>query len=73
MNDQSQALRDFDTLPDSARVRLPVVVALCGVSVPTVWRMAKDGRLPPPVKCGGITSWRVGDLRKAPALSASTN
>lgn len=59
------ALQQFDSLPDSARVRLPVVVALTASSPATVWRASKDGRLPAPVKVGGITSWRVGDLRKA--------
>lgn len=40
------ALRNFDTLPDAANVRDKVVAGLFGCSVPTVWRMAKDGRLP---------------------------
>lgn len=59
------ALHQFDSLPDSASVRLPVVCALFGVSGPTVWRWAKAGRLPAPVKRGGVTAWRAGDLRRA--------
>ncbi|MCK7494061.1 MAG: transcriptional regulator [Comamonadaceae bacterium] len=70
MSDTTKALRDFDLLPDSAHVRLPVAAAWRGVSTPTVWRMSKDGRLPAPIKCGGVTSWRVGDLRKALAKAA---
>ena len=39
------ALRDFDQLPDSAMVRLPIVKALLGVSGATVWRLVKAGKL----------------------------
>jgi predicted DNA-binding transcriptional regulator AlpA len=60
------ALAQFDSLPDSAHVRLPVVAALNGISDPTVWRWVKAGRLPQPVKLGpNTTGWRVGDLRRA--------
>lgn len=60
------ALSQFDSLPDSAHVRLPVVAALNGISDPTVWRWVKTGRLPQPVKRGpNTTAWRVGDLRRA--------
>jgi predicted DNA-binding transcriptional regulator AlpA len=58
------ALRHFDSLPDSANVRLPVVCGLAGVSPATAWRMASDGRLPAPRKMGPkITCWNVGELR----------
>lgn len=53
----------FDQLPDVALVRLPVVRALFGISSATVWRWAKDGRLPPPVRTGRVTAWPVGALR----------
>lgn len=59
------ALEHFDKLPDSAGARVPVVAALFSVSVPTVWRWARDGHLPAPMKRGGVTLWRVGDLRRA--------
>ena len=63
---------NFDDLPDSALVRLPTVQALFSVSAPTVWRWARTDRLPKPVKIGGITCWRVGDLReKLNALAIS--
>lgn len=60
------AFEQFDRLPDAAHVRLPVVMALHGVSAPTIWRWTKDGRLPAPVKLGpNTTAWRVGELRAA--------
>jgi predicted DNA-binding transcriptional regulator AlpA len=68
----AQALADFDHLPDSAYVRLPTVAALRGISPATVWRYAKSGVLPKPVKLGpNITAWRVGDLRHFDESNAS--
>ena len=64
-NAASKALAQFDTLPDSARVRLPTVAALFGLSTVTVWRWARNGQLPAPIKTGGITTWNVGALRLA--------
>ena len=62
------SLAHFDTLPESAHVRLPVVAALHSVGPATVWRWVKSGRLPPPVKLGpNTTAWRVGELRRAMA------
>lgn len=58
------ALRNFDTLPDAANVRDKVVAGLFGCSVPTVWRMSKDNRLPKPRKLSNrVTAWNVGELR----------
>lgn len=60
------ALRNFDSLPDSANVRQPVVQALYGCSAATVWRMVKRGKLPAPRKLSQrVTAWNVGELRKA--------
>lgn len=59
-----QALRDFDSLPDSAGVRLEVVSRLVGVVPNTVWRWSKTGKLPAPIKMGGICIWNVGALRR---------
>lgn len=61
------ALQHFDKLPDSAGARVPVVAALFGVSIPTIWRWARDGRLPAPTKRGGVTTFNVGALRRAQA------
>ena len=60
------ALANFDKQPDAAHVRDKVVAGLLGCSVPTVWRMAKDGRLPKPIKLSlRITGWNVGQIRAA--------
>lgn len=60
------ALRNFDTLPNAANVRLPVVAALFACSTVTVWRRVKKGTLPAPRKLSeGVTAWNVGELRKA--------
>lgn len=67
------ALANFDKLPDSAHVRLPIVAALRGTSPATVWRHVKAGLIPQPVKLGpNTTAWRVGDLR-ASLKSAATS
>lgn len=55
----------FQTLPDDARTKLPVVCAIFGISPATVWRKTKAGALPAPHKWGRGTFWRVGDLRRA--------
>ncbi len=60
------SLKNFDMLPDVANVRDKTVAGLFGCSVPTVWRMAKDGRLPRPRKLSDrVTAWNVGELRAA--------
>jgi len=60
------ALRNFDALPDSANVRLPVVAALFACSTVTVWRRVKRGTLPAPRKLSeGVTAWNVGQIRQA--------
>ncbi len=66
------ALAQFDTLPESAHVRLPVVAALHGVGPATVWRWVRTGRLPAPIKLGpNTTAWRVGELRRAMAQAGA--
>lgn len=63
-------LASFDSLPDSANVKLPVVAALHGVSAITVRRWAKAGILPAPARRGGVNLWNVGDLRRSLARAA---
>lgn len=63
------ALKNFDSLPDSAEVRVPVVAALYGCSVATVWRRVKSGKLPEPNRRDGVTSWPAGALRKNKAAA----
>lgn len=59
------ALAAFDQLPDIARVPIPVVAGLFGVSEMTVWRRVKSGLLPKPRKECGTVRWVVGELRQA--------
>ncbi|MEC5397930.1 helix-turn-helix transcriptional regulator [Uliginosibacterium sp. H1] len=60
------ALKCFDSLPDSASVRQPVVEALFSCSAATVWRRVRDGRIPQPRKLSDrVTAWNVGELRAA--------
>ena len=56
----------FDQLPDSAYVRLPVVQRLlAGCSASAIWRNAKAGNLPAPVRLApNISAWNVGALRR---------
>jgi predicted DNA-binding transcriptional regulator AlpA len=59
-------IRDFDSLPDSAHVRLPVVMALYGVSAASIWRGVKAGTIPQPKKLTPrTTTWSVRELRDA--------
>ena len=59
----SIALAQFDTLPDSAYVRLPVVLALFGISKATSYRWVLASRIPAPKKMGNISMYQVGQLR----------
>lgn len=61
--DLPAALKNFDSLPDSAEVRLPVVCALYGCSPATVWRRVKAKKIPHPIRRDAITSWQVGAIR----------
>ncbi len=60
----ASALAQFDALPASAYVRLPVLKAMFGVSASTIWRWSRVGWLPRPTKISGTTLWRVGELRE---------
>lgn len=59
------SLQSFDSLPDSAHVRLPTVTSLFACSPATAWRWVKGGRIPKPRKLSQrVTAWNVGDLRR---------
>lgn len=59
------SLQHFDSLPDSAHVRLPVVQGLFNCSKSTVWRMSLRGEIPAPRRLSGrVTAWNVGELRR---------
>jgi predicted DNA-binding transcriptional regulator AlpA len=60
------ALVNFDLLPNSAHVRLPVVKGLYGCSAATVWRGVKAGTIPEPTRLSArVTGWNVGQLRQS--------
>ena len=60
------AFRNFDQLPDSAFVRLPVLEKLYACSAATIWRRVADRRIPKPRKLSyRVTAWNVGQLRAA--------
>ena len=64
-----EILSNFDYLPDSSNVRLPVVQALYAVSAATVWRHVLAGNIPTPRKLTPRTTvWNVGELRAALGL-----
>jgi predicted DNA-binding transcriptional regulator AlpA len=63
----------FDSLPDDAFIRPPVVRAVCGgIGNTTLWAWVKCGRLPAPTKLGPqMAAWRVGDIRAVLAKGAA--
>lgn len=65
------ALKNFDSLPDSANVRQPVVQGLFACSSATVWRLVRRGVLKPKKLSERVTAFNVGDLRKALAGEAA--
>ena len=68
----SQPLTDFDSLPDSAHVRLPVVMALYACSAPTVRRAVRAERIPKPLRLfDRAVCWNVGALRMALAKAVT--
>ena len=66
-----EALENFDKLPDSAYIRLPVLKGLYGISSASCWRGVKKGSIPKPVKLTErTTAWNVGQVRAALAAKA---
>jgi len=64
-----EALVDFDSLPDSAYVRQPVVERLFGFSAATLWRHCASMKLKPHKLSARVTAWNVGELREALKVS----
>ena len=65
------ALANFDQLPDSAYIRLPVMIGLYGVSAASIWRGTKQGIIPKAIKLTKrTTAWNVGQVRAALAAKA---
>ena len=66
-----EALAQFDQLPPSSFIRLPVIKRLYGVSSATIWRGVKKGTIPKPSKLSErCTAWNVGLVRAALAAKA---
>jgi predicted DNA-binding transcriptional regulator AlpA len=66
-----EGLANFDQLPDSAYIRLPVMKGLYGVSAASIWRGVKNSTIPKPVKLTErTTAWNVGLIRAALAVKA---
>ena len=54
----------FDSLPDCAVIRLPIVLAVTGYSRMTWLNGVDAGKFPQPVQIGPRSiAWRVGDIR----------
>jgi predicted DNA-binding transcriptional regulator AlpA len=69
-NSLNPSFQYFDQYPNSASVRLPVVMALFACSSATVWRRVKSGHIPQPRKLSlRTTCWNVGELRQALGVS----
>ena len=66
-----EALVNFDQLPDSAYIRLPVMKGLYGVSSASIWRGVKKLTIPKPVKITErTTGWLVKLVREDLASKA---
>lgn len=65
----SPALADFDRLPDSALIDVATVARVMSYSRNHVWRLARSGKLPKPIKLGpNSTRWKVSEIRAALAV-----
>lgn len=66
------ALVNWESMPDSAFVRLPVMQGLYGVSAASIWRGVKRGSIPKPIKLSErCTCWNVGAIRAALAAKVA--
>ncbi len=71
---QGSSIIGFDNLPNSAYVRLPVLISIYGVSSATIWRNVKNGNIPKPHKLTARTTvWNVGELRASLAAKGALN
>ena len=59
-------LAEFHSLPDEALIDVKFVAVLFDCSENTVWRRARSGMLPAPIRVSTQqTRWRVGGIRRA--------
>lgn len=62
-----QSVKNFSDMPDDALLRVPAVAMLLGCSVPTVWRLIRDGKLTAIKPSVRVTGIRAGAVRKLSA------
>lgn len=66
MQHHFDSLKNFDNLPDSAYIRLPVMIGLYGISAASIWRGVKNQTIPKPVKLTErTTAWSVRLVRES--------
>lgn len=57
-------LVNWEALPSNSYIRLPIVKVLYGLSSASVWRFAKSGKIPSPIKISErVTAWNVGQIK----------
>lgn len=49
---------------DKSLLTATEVGLMLGLAKSTIWRQVSKGNLPPPVKIGGATRWRVRDIQQ---------
>lgn len=64
------------SIPPEDRILVPAgeAAVLCSMGKSTFWREVSRGNIPAPIKIGGLTRWRVADLRRfvEPANATAT-
>lgn len=65
-NEKTTKMKKEISIPPEDRILVPAreAAALCSMGKSTFWREVKLGTVPAPVKFGGLTRWRVADLRR---------
>ena len=59
-------LAAFPSIPNEGLIDVKFVALLYGCSENTIWRRARSGMLPAPIRVSPQqTRWRVGDIRKS--------
>jgi predicted DNA-binding transcriptional regulator AlpA len=62
----TKSARNFDELPDTARIKIATVLAVTSVSHATIYRWMALGKFPKPHKIGNSQNmWSVGEVRRA--------
>lgn len=52
------------TPADPLLVSAPELAKLLQVSTRTLWRLQSAGQIPPPIRLGGSTRWRLDEVRR---------